>query len=407
MKCRFCGGDKTEKFLDLGMTPLANSFLTRDELFKRDERKFPLDVYFCEQCGLVQIGHVVPPEEIFQKYIYFSSTSDLVHRHADYLAESFEKRFDLNQKSLVVEVASNDGTVLKYFKKRGINVLGVEPAANVSQKSIEIGIETENLFFNEETAATLKRKYKQADVILGRHVFAHIPEIHGFVKGLRDLLKPEGTVVIEAPYLIDFIDKNEFDTVYHEHYSYLSVRSMACLFKMHGMELYDVERVAIHGGSILFFIGFKEERPVSEMVKELIKMESEKKLDRKETYFEFSKRTIQLKEDLVSLLKDLKKSGNRIAAYGAPAKGNTLLNYCGISTDLIDFTVDKSPYKQNLYTPGMHIPVLSPEKLIEVRPDYILVLAWNFLEEIMEQQKQYRQAGGKFIVPIPEVRIIE
>lgn len=407
MKCRFCGGDKTEKFLDLGMMPLANSFLTWDELFKRDERKFPLEVYFCEQCGLVQIGYVVPPEEIFQKYIYFSSTSDMVHRHADYLAESFKKKFDLNEKSMVVEVASNDGTVLKSFKDKGIKVLGVEPATNIAQKSQELGIETVNLFFNEETAATIKKVSGPADIILGRHVFAHVPEIHGFVKGLRHLLKPKGAVIIEAPYLMDFIDKNEFDTVYHEHYSYLSVRSMAYLFQTYGMELYDVERVSIHGGSILFFIGFKKERPISKRAKELIKMESEKKLDRKETYFEFSKRTIQLKEDLVSLLKGLKKSGNRIAAYGAPAKGNTLLNYCGISTDLIDFTVDKSPYKQNLYTPGMHIPVLSPEKLMEVRPDYLLVLAWNFLEEIMEQQKQYRQAGGKFIVPIPEVRIIE
>jgi 2-polyprenyl-3-methyl-5-hydroxy-6-metoxy-1,4-benzoquinol methylase len=394
-------------FLNLGEMPPANSFLTQEELSPLREKQFPLEVYFCEQCGLVQIGYVVPPEEIFQKYIYFSSTSDLVHRHADYLAESFQKRFGLNEKTLIVEIASNDGTVLKSFKRRGIKVLGVEPAVNVAQKSLELGIETANLFFNEETAATLKQKYQPADIILGRHVFAHIPEIHGFVKGLKLLLKPGGAVVIEAPYLVDFIEKNEFDTIYHEHYSYLSVRSMAHLFKMYGMELFDVERVAIHGGSILFFIGFIGEHPISQQVRDLIKMEFDKRLDRKETFIDFAKRSERVKKDLLSLLKRLKRSGKRIAAYGAPAKGNTLLNFCGISTDLVEYTVDKSPYKQNLYTPGMHLPVYHPDRLMMERPDYVLVLAWNFLDEILEQQKRYRELGGKFIVPIPEVRIVE
>jgi C-methyltransferase-like protein/putative zinc binding protein/methyltransferase family protein len=406
MKCRFCNQSRLFKFLNLGSTPLANGFLTRNDLITLNERKFPLEVYFCEKCGLVQIGLDVPPEELFNNYIYFSGTSDLVHRHAAYLAEKFKNKFKLNEKSFVLEIASNDGTVLKYFKNQGVKVIGVEPATNIANVCRDSGIDTINKFFNEETSEDIKINYGQPNIILGRHVLAHIPQIHGFVKGLKNLLDKSGVLVIEAPYLMDFIEKNEFDTIYHEHYSYLSVRSVEFLFKMFKMELFDVERVDIHGGSILFYIGNNNMHPVSPKVHELRKLEFDKGLDRKETYIKFSQNTEKIKKDLIIILNGIKGSGKRIAAYGAPAKGNTLLNYCGISRDLIEYTVDKSPYKQNLFTPGSHLPVYSPDKLRTDPPDYLLLLAWNFLDEILIQQKRYFQNGGKYIVPIPEVRII-
>jgi 2-polyprenyl-3-methyl-5-hydroxy-6-metoxy-1,4-benzoquinol methylase len=385
---------------------LANSFLTEEELKLAHEPAYPLDVYFCDKCGLVQIGYAVPPDALFKDYIYFSATSDLVHRHADYLAQSFQKRFGLNEQSQVVEIASNDGTVLNYFKKTGVKVLGVEPAVNIAKVAVEAGIDTCNDFFDETTATVIKEKYGAADVILGRHVFAHVPEILGFVKGLKHLLASGGAVAIEAPYLIDFVEKNEFDTVYHEHYSYLSVRAMSHLFNLYDMELFDVERVAIHGGSIIYFIGHKGAHPVNRNVTDLAGVEIEKGLDKKETYIELAKRTLIIRENLLNLLHELKATGKRIAAYGAPAKGNTLLNYCGITTDLVEYTVDKSPYKQNLYTPGSHLPVYHPDKLTQDMPDYVLLLAWNFADEILEQQKTYRDKGGTFILPIPEVRIV-
>ncbi|HLE19144.1 MAG TPA: class I SAM-dependent methyltransferase [Syntrophales bacterium] len=406
MNCRFCSKKDIFKFLELGTMALANSFLTREELQSIKEPKYPLDVFFCEQCGLVQIGYVVSPDALFKAYIYFSATSDLVHKHADYLAKSFQKRFGLNEKSQVVEIASNDGTVLQYFKKIGVKTLGVEPAKNIAKVAEESGIETFNDFFNDTTSQKIKDKYGAADVILGRHVFAHVPEIHGFVKGLKNLLSDHGAIAIEAPYLIDFIEKNEFDTVYHEHYSYLSVRSMSYLFNRYNMEVFDAERVAIHGGSIIYFIGHKGKHQVNAGVTDLIKAELGKRLDKKETYAVFAERASKIKADLLALLKKLKASGKKIAAYGAPAKGNTLLNYCGITADLVEYTVDKSPYKQNLYTPGAHLPVYHPDKLVKDLPDYVLLLAWNFADEILEQQKAYRGKGGKFILPIPEIRIV-
>ncbi len=405
--CRYCGAGEIFRFLDLGLQPLANRFLKDPSLEGPAERKYPLDLHFCETCGLVQIGFVVPPTEIFDEhYIYFSSTSDLVHRHARYLAESFAGRFGLTSSSRVVEVASNDGTVLRPFRDAGIPVLGVEPAANVARVAVEAGIETVVDFFHEESARAIREKHGPADVILGRHVFAHVPEIHGFVRGLKSLLAPAGAVVIEAPYLVDFVEKTEFDTVYHEHYSYLCLGSMANLFRAYDMEIFDAERIAIHGGSILFFLGHRGAHPVTAKVKEMFAEEERKGLRERGTYVRFAERAAAVRNDLVALLTRLRSEGSRLAAYGAPAKGNTLLNSCGIGTDLIPWTVDKSPHKQGLFTPGAHLPVFPPDRILREIPDYVLLLSWNFADEILEQQAEYRRRGGKFIVPIPRVRVI-
>ena len=408
MICRFCHKTDIFKFLDLGTMALANSFLTAEQVKQpHDELLFPLDIYFCENCGLVQIGHIVPPKVMFSNYIYYSATSDLIHNHAHLLATRFQKRFGLTHDSMIMEIASNDGTVLRQFKEQGNRVLGIEPAANIATVASEAGIPTYNDFFSNELAHILKDKYGSSDVILGRHVFAHVPEIHGFVQGLKHLLAPQGAIAIEAPYLIDFIERTEFDTIYHEHYSYLSVRAMSYLFNMYDMDLFDVEHVAIHGGSLIYFVGHRQTHPISATVSNLIQAELNKGLGDKPTYSSFAGRTEIIRRDTVAFLRKLKAEGKRIAAYGAPAKGNTFLNYCRIGTDLIEYTVDKSPYKQNLFTPGMHLPVYHPDRLLQDMPDYVLLLSWNFKDEIVKQQQEYLRRGGKFIQAIPTLQIIE
>lgn len=406
MKCRFCESSSTKLFLKFGEMPLANSFLTANQMNNIEEHMFPLDVFFCEDCGLVQIDHVVPPVNLFKDYIYFSSTSDTIHKHAQYIAQSFKERFSLNDDSFVVEIASNDGCVLNNFKKIRLKTLGVEPAENIAKVAIESGLDTFVDFFNEENARTIQNKYGKADVILARHVFAHVPDIHDFIRGLKLLLKNTGVVAIEAPYLVDFIGKVEFDTIYHEHLSYLSVRTIAKVFEKYDMEVFDLEHFDIHGGSLIFFIGNKDVHNISPKVEQYISIEKQKRFDSIDTYYHFADKVSLVKKELLQLLNDLKSQGKTIVGYGAAAKGNTLLNYCGISTDLIDYIVDKSPHKQNLYTPGTHIPVLNTDKLLEELPDYTLLLAWNFADEILEQQKIYREKGGKFIIPIPHIQIV-
>jgi len=406
MQCRFCDDTNVKRFLELGEMPLANAFLTEDEVNTIKEPRFPLDVFFCEDCGLVQIGHVVPPQDIFKDYIYFSSTSDAVHKHAEYLAQSFKERFQLHNNSFVVEIASNDGCVLNYFKNLNMKILGVEPAENIAKVAVDSGIETYIDFFNEENARNIKEKYGNADVILARHVFAHVPDIHSFMRGLKLLLSANGVIAIEAPYLVDFVEKVEFDTIYHEHLSYLSLRPMSKLFKKYAMEIFDVGHFDIHGGSLIYFISNEGTHKVSPKVGQYVENEIQKSFDDVDIYYDFADKTSLIKMKLMDLLNQLKHDGHSIAAYGAPAKGNTLLNYCGISTDLVDYIVDKSKYKQGLYTPGTHIPVYSPEKLLEDMPDYTLLLAWNFADEILEQQKLYREKGGKFIIPIPDIKVV-
>lgn len=405
MKCRFCGSSDTALYLSLGTTPLANSFLAEKDLGAL-EPSFPLDVYLCRNCGLSQIDYVVPPENLFTNYVYFTSTSDLVHRHAQYLASSFKERFGLTGRSFVMEIASNDGCVLSYFKKTGVRTLGVEPARNIAKVAIEAGIDTYVDFFSDGTAGKIREKYGRPDVVIARHVFAHVPEIGGFVRGLKDILAPGGVIAIEAPYLVDFVEKTEFDTIYHEHLSYLSIKPMARLFRSNGMEIFDAEHVDIHGGSLIYYIGHAGEHRPTGRLAGFVAKEKAGGYDRLETYEAFAGRTAKIKADLTGLLKDLKAQGKRIAAYGAPAKGNTLLNYCGIGRDTIDFVVDKSPYKQGLFTPGTRLPVCGPERLLDEMPDYTLMLAWNFAEEILQQQQEYRKRGGKFIVPIPGVTVV-
>lgn len=405
MLCRYCNHPVDFKFLDYGKMPLVNRFISSRDEFKK-EKKYPLDLNYCDNCGLVQIGTVVDPEILFKDYIYFSSTSESFRQHGKQLAESFKKRFNLDPSSLVVEIASNDGCVLNSFKELGIGHLGVEPASNIAKIANEKGIRTENEFFSLETAKKLLEKYGPADVIFGMNVFAHIPEIHDFVMGLKTLLKQQGVVAIESPYLTDFIKNVEFDTVYHEHVAYLSLRTMKALFARFDMEVIDAEWQDIHGGSMRYFIANKSEHPVSENVAKFLALEEESGLKNRETYITFAGNVARLRSGLISLLDKLKKDGKAIACYGASAKGVVLLNYCGIDGKYIDFIADKSKYKQGMFLPGVHLEVCDPKKLVDDMPDYVLLLAWNFADEILKQQEEYRKKGGKFIIPVPDVRVL-
>lgn len=406
-RCRFCAAPLKTVFANLGTSPLANSYLRPDQLLQ-PETFYPLIAYVCASCFLVQLEELNNPTDIFSDYAYFSSFSDSWLEHAKEFSNEAVERFALGKKSLVVEIGSNDGYLLKNFKEADIKVLGIEPAANVAMSAEEKGIETLVRFFNDSLAGELVAQGKKADLIIANNVLAHIPKTNDLMSGFRKLLKPDGTISIETPHLLALVEENQFDTIYHEHYSYFSLTTLDQIFKAHQLKIYDLEKLASHGGSLRLFVGHlnRFESKTSNMVKQVLAEEERKGFKEICFYEAYDGRVQQVKRRILKELIELKEAGYSIAAYGAPAKGNTLLNYCGIGTDFIDYTVDRNPRKQGYFLPGSRIPVLSPDQIAQTRPDYLLILPWNLREEIMEQMAVIRSWGGKFIVPIPDFKII-
>jgi SAM-dependent methyltransferase len=404
-QCRSCSAETGSLVLDLGTQPLANNLLLPDDLSK-PEPKFPLRLAVCENCWLLQIVDLVPPLDLFSEYLYFSSFSDLMLRHAKEAATRYIREFLLNENSLVVEIASNDGYFLKNFKEAGVPCLGIEPARNIAKVAQEKGIETLVEFFGNELATQLTSKGEEADLILGNNVFAHAPFPNDFVAGMGELLKPKGRIILEFPYAVDFIENTEFDTIYHEHVFYFSLTALEPLFLRHGLTIFHAERIPIHGGSLRLFACHEGAFPKQDSVSELVAAERQKGFASAEYYKQFEQRVLDLRRSLLDLLQQLKGQGKSIAAYGASAKGSTLLNFYGVGKETLDFVADRSTYKQARLTPGTHIPIVPPSRLLEAQPDYTLLLTWNFAEEILAQQKAYRDKGGKFIIPIPKVAVV-
>lgn len=408
--CRSCGSSDVRPVLSLGKTFLANALLTYKQL-SQPEETFPLDLVFCPQCALVQITETVSPENLFREYLYFSSVSETVLENARTLANRIIERCGLNEHSLVLEVASNDGYLLQNYQQKGIPVLGVEPARNIAIVAEEKGIHTVSEFFNVELAEQLKVRGDVADVIHANNVVAHVADLQGVVEGMSILLKPDGVAIIENHYVKDMIDHVEFDSIYHEHLCYYSATSFRNLFARYGMVLVDVERLPIHGGSLRVYFQ-KTDGPRSlehvgaARVNAILDEEVRWGVQQFEFYKNFGGKVEQLRGELLKLLNKIKSEGKRIAVYGASAKSTTLLNYFGIGAETLDFVVDRSTIKQGHFTPGTHLPILPPETLLEKQPDYVLMLTWNFADEILAQQSEYRKIGGKFIIPIPELRVI-
>jgi hypothetical protein len=405
--CRSCGAGSLDLVLALGETPLANSLLRKEELEKLEPR-FPLDLVFCSTCCLVQITETVPPAQLFSEYLYFSSFSETMLAHARTLVARLIGELRLGTGALAVEIASNDGYLLQYYKAAGVPVLGIEPAQNVARVAIEErGIPTISEFFGLNLARQLVAEGRRADVLHANNVLAHVADLGGFVDGVREILADEGVAALEFPYLGDMIEHAEFDTIYHEHLCYFSLTALVHLFGRHGLKALDVERLPIHGGSLLLTVGRAESgRPVSPAVAALVAEERARGMDRLDFYRGFAQRVLDLKERLRGLLGRLKNEGHRIAAYGAAAKGSTLLNTFQIGAETLDFVVDRNTHKQGLYMPGVHIPIAPPERLCEAMPAYALLLTWNFAAEILRQQDEYRRRGGKFIIPIPDVQVV-
>ena len=406
VSCRFCDAPLHRTFVDLGMSPLCQTHIS-PEMLNHMEPFYPLHAYICEQCFLVQLEEYVSPGEIFSEYAYFSSYSVSWVEHARKYKQKVCDRFNLGKDSMVMEIASNDGYLLQHFVQDGINVLGIEPAANVAKAAVEKGVPTVVKFFGEEAARELAREYGKADLLLGNNVLAHVPKLNDFVAGMKLLLQDDGVITMEFPHLLQLIDQNQFDTIYHEHFSYLSFFVVEKVFARHGITLFDVEEIPTHGGSLRIYgrHDCDHSKPVTDNVVRLRAKELSKGLAGFEIYDAFTEKVKNTKRNLLKLLIQIKQEGKAIAGYGAPGKGNTLLNYCGIRTDFLDYTVDKNPYKQGKYTPGTRIPIFGPEKIRESRPDYILILPWNLKEEIIGQLDYIREWGGQFIVPIPEPAI--
>ena len=404
--CRFCGSAETEPFVDLGMSPLCESFLEADAL-DRMEPFYPLAVFVCPRCFLVQLKEYVSPEEIFGEYAYFSSYSDSWLAHAASYSRAVIERFALGESSFVVELASNDGYLLRNFVTRGIPCLGIEPAANVARAATEAGIPTRVEFFGRSCARELVAHHPPADLIVGNNVLAQVPDLNDFVAGVALLLAPDGVVTLEFPHLLELIERNQFDTIYHEHFSYFSLLATQRILAAHGLEVFDVEELSSHGGSLRVFARHAGAAcgGMGSGLDAVRQREREARLDSLAGYAGYAERVARTKRDLLGFLIDVKRSGNSVVGYGAPGKGNTLLNYCGVRTDFLDFTVDRNPHKHGRFLPGTHIPVLPVEKLREARPDFILILPWNLRTEISEQLSYAREWGARLVVPVPRLEV--
>ena len=404
-RCLFCSAPLRHTFVDLGMSPLCETFLRAGQL-NQMEPFYPLHVWVCERCFLVQVEEYVRPDDIFTTYSYFSSYSDSWLAHARTYVELISARLGLGPGSRVIELGSNDGYLLQYFIAKGIPVLGIDPAKNVAETAIARGVPTLTKLFGRETARDLVATGTQADLICGANVLAQAPDVNDFVGGIKLLLKPGGTVTIEFPHLMRLMAENQFDTIYHEHFSYFSFLTAERIFAAHGLRLFDVDELPTHGGSLRIYASHAADaRPVEERVVRLRDRELAAGFDRLDTYASFTEQVHETKQRLLEFLIGARRRGKRIAGYGAPGKGNTLLNYCGIRTDFLEYTVDRNPYKHGKFLPGTHIPIFPPERISETRPDCVLILPWNLKDEIMEQLAYIRNWGGQFVVPIPDVKV--
>ena len=406
--CRFCGSRLELTVVDLGMSPLCESFLRADQI-RAMERFYPLCVFACERCYLVQLEAFVSPDDIFSEYAYFSAYSTSWVEHARQYVEMISERLNLGSDDLVVELASNDGYLLQHFVGSEVPVLGIDPAANVAEAAEACGVPTLVDFFGRETATQLASDGRLASLIVGNNVLAQVPDLNDFVAGMKILLRKGGSVTLEFPHLLRLLDGLQYDTIYHEHFSYFSLATVAEILASHGLDVYDVEELTTHGGSLRVYAQHREEgrHVVADAVLELLALEETSGLRSPERYQRFAEEVKESKRALLELLIDLRRQGQQVVGYGAPGKGNTLLNYCGIRTDLLDYTVDRNPYKHGLFTPGTHIPIHPPERIAETRPDYIVVLPWNLMTEISEQLSYVREWRGKLIVPIPQATVVE
>lgn len=405
-RCRFCGSDLKHTFVDLGMSPLCESYVGRDGL-NRMEPFYPLHAYLCGNCFLVQLEEIESPERIYSEYAYFSSYSDTWLRHSENYVEMIARRFKLDGQSRVVELASNDGYLLQYFIRKGIPALGIEPAANIAKAATEKGIPTVVKFFGEKVARGLVSEGIKADLLVGNNVLAHVPGLNDFIRGMKILLEPRGVITMEFPHLMRLIEDCQFDTIYHEHFSYFSFITVEKIFAAHGLALFDVEELWTHGGSLRIYARHTEDasRPIGARVGELRHTEEAAGFTSLQYYFSFAGKVKETKLKFLDFLIRTKREGKSIAGYGAPGKGNTLLNYCGVRSDFIDYTVDRNPYKQGKLLPGTHIPIFHPDKIGETKPAYLMILPWNLKDEVMEQMAHIRNWGGQFVVPIPEVKV--
>lgn len=400
--CRFCSSELEVSFLDLGHTPLSNAYLSEQSI-EEMEPYYPLHALFCQDCFLVQNSQDISPSSIFKEYAYFSSYSSSWLSHARHYVESHQSL--LKARSQVIEIASNDGYLLQYFDKKRVNVLGVEPAKNIAEIAIKKGINTRVAFFSETEAYEMKRSGHHADLIIANNVLAHVPDINSFLSGIRILLKSSGFATFEFPHLLELIKHKQFDTIYHEHFFYFSISALIRALQAHGLDLYDLTRLSTHGGSLRIYVAHQKTREIKPAVTNMLKEEEEEGLLKRATYESFAQEITQLKQRIRTFLVDAKNKNKKVIGYGAPAKGNTLLNYCGIDNDLIDFVVDKNIHKQNTFLPGSHLSVKSPETVFSWEPDYLIIMPWNIKDEIMEQMKKIRKWGGKFVTFIPEVSI--